>query len=59
MYKNTKLINKTKVFDFKRKSIQDVNKFKQIIDDPEVIRIVEKEAPKLAKSYNPIELKID
>ncbi|THV57537.1 GLPGLI family protein [Chryseobacterium candidae] len=58
MYKDSKLVDKKKVFDFKRKSMQDVNKFKQIIDDPEIIKIVTKEAPKMAKSYNPIELSI-
>ncbi len=58
MYKNVKLVDKKKVFDFKRKSMQDINKFKQIIDDPEIIRTLSKEAPKMAKAYNPIELSI-
>lgn len=59
MYKNAKLVDKGKVFDFKRKSMQDINKFKQFVDDPEIIRTVAREAPKMAKAYNPIELSIN
>ena len=59
MYGKPKLVDKKKVFDFKRNSMQDINKFKQIVDDPEIIKIITKEAPKLAKAYNPIELQLE
>ncbi|WP_185097134.1 GLPGLI family protein [Chryseobacterium sp. IHB B 17019] len=58
MYKNAKLVDKSKVFDQKRKSMQDINKFKELIDDPEIIQTITKRAPVVAKEYNPIELKI-
>lgn len=58
MYKNAKLVDKSKIFDYKRRSLLDINKYKQMIDDPEVIQTITKRAPIVAKTYNPIELSI-
>ncbi|WP_449398210.1 hypothetical protein [Chryseobacterium wanjuense] len=58
MYKNAKFVDKKKIFDYRRKSLLDINKFKELIDDPEVIQTIIKRAPVVAKNYNPIELSI-
>jgi hypothetical protein len=59
MYTNPTLVSKNKIFDYYKKNIQNPNRFKQIIDDPEVLRELQEKSAKLAREYNPLELEID
>lgn len=56
---NPILIEKQKIFNFKKKQIENTTKIQQGIDDPETRAWLVKKSQERAKVFNPIELKID
>lgn len=59
IYPNAISVEKSKVFDFRRKELSDASMFSKYIEDPEVRISLIKKAAERAKKYNPIELKIE
>lgn len=56
MNPNAELVQKQKVFDYKRKEIGDPNKYLDHIGDTETRQLLIKKSSEKAKKYNPIEL---
>ena len=59
LYTKAKTTTKAKIFDYKRNSMSNPERFNSIIDDPEVLKTLRERSVQMAKIYNPIELEVD
>lgn len=58
LYTKAILVNKEKVFNYKARNFENMDRFNGIIDDPETLKELREKSKEMAKKYNPIELKI-
>lgn len=58
IYTNAKLVNKAKIFNYKKNMKSNPNRFDNYIDDPEMLQKLRVKSIEVAKYYNPIELEI-
>jgi GLPGLI family protein len=59
IYPNAILVNKNRVFDYRRRELLNTEMIDKYIEDPEVRASLIKKGAEKAKNYNPMELKVE